>query len=128
MGRCSPESDTALVIFATLITLARAWLAHYHTHGTTNWDVVLSRLLSIVLISSLAARDGDVVRSNIYKGAEYMQYRHVDLYLEGNEPVFEALRAVVTIEYAKGHKNTHGAERKVYLRPLEGKVFQLSTL
>ncbi|KAK9329720.1 hypothetical protein V1520DRAFT_327131 [Lipomyces starkeyi] len=59
----------------------------------------------------------DAARSNLYKGTEFLQYRHVELLLEG-EPKFENLRARFKIEFAKGSKNVRNDDFDLYLRPL----------
>ncbi|KAK9357745.1 hypothetical protein V1504DRAFT_500567 [Lipomyces starkeyi] len=97
--------------------MGRAWLEHHHNHGTWNWDITLARLMSVVLVTSLGCRAGDAARSQCYEGMEFLQYRQVELLLEG-EPKFENLRAQIKIEFAKGSKNVRNEELEFYLRPL----------
>ncbi|KAK9372787.1 uncharacterized protein V1513DRAFT_466306 [Lipomyces chichibuensis] len=103
--------------FMIVSRMGRAWLEHHHNHGTWNWDITLARLMSVVLVTSLGCRAGDAARSQYYEGMEFLQYRHVELLLEG-EPKFENLRAQIKIEFAKGSKNVRNKELEFYLRPL----------
>ncbi|KAJ4373385.1 hypothetical protein N0V83_003680 [Neocucurbitaria cava] len=108
--------------FVTLSRMIRAFLTHHIEHGAWNFDVIMSKCLSVVLISSLACRSGDIARSHGYKGMEYMQYKHIELYLPddvGDEPQFHQLRAAVNIEFAKGAKQTLNENFIRYLRPLD---------
>lgn len=47
-----------------------------------------------------------------------MKYRDIELYLEGDQPIFANLRAIVTIRYAKGRKDVKNADTVHHLRPL----------
>ncbi|RYN21317.1 hypothetical protein AA0112_g10335 [Alternaria arborescens] len=105
--------------YAVLSRLVRAYLTHGIEQGTSNWDVTMARCLSVVLVSSLGARCGDVGLAAGYKGkAYYMQWRHIELFLEGDVPLFSALRVRITLEFEKGNKETHNEETIRYLRPL----------
>lgn len=104
--------------FAVLSRLVRTYLARGIDDGTCSWDVTIAKGLSLVLVSALGARPGDVAQSRLYKGTEYMQYRHVELYIEGDEPVFCNMRARITIEFEKGHKTAMNEETTRYFRPL----------
>lgn len=103
--------------YTVLSRLVRAYLVRALEHGTTSWDVTIARCLSIVLVGSLGARTGDVGRSRQYTGTEYMQYRHIELTIDG-EPEFGNLRARITIEFAKGLKDRMNQETVHFLRPL----------
>lgn len=114
--------------FVTLSRLVRTFLDHNVRYGTWSFDVVIAKCLSVVLVSSLGCRGGDVARSTKYTGAEYLHYKHVVLYLQqagaaaagGAEyPQFQDLRAVITLDYCKGHKDEHNVSQVKYLRPLD---------
>jgi len=47
-----------------------------------------------------------------------MQYRHIQLWIEGDTPSFANLRAQVTLAYNKGHKQAHNAHSTRSIRPL----------
>jgi hypothetical protein len=42
-----------------------------------------------------------------YKGAEYMQYRHIVLYIDGDQATLANLRAIITVGFTKDHKIAH---------------------
>ena len=70
---------------AVLITrMGQAWLNHHHSHGSSNWDITLAKLLSISLVATLRCRGGDVARSHHYSDAYCLQYRHIDLVLDND--------------------------------------------
>lgn len=105
--------------FTIVSRMTKAWLEHHLIHGTWNWDVTISKHLSILIITSLGCRNGDVTRSRGYKGAEHMQYRHFELMIEGDgEPKLENLRARINVEFSKGKKDVGNDDVDYYLRPL----------
>lgn len=104
--------------FTTLSRIVRAYVDRAITKGTLSWDLIIARCLSITLVASLGVRAGDLARSRFYAGQEYLQYRHLHLYLDGNEPRFENLRLEITLEYIKGHKDIDKDEKLAYLEPL----------
>ncbi len=67
----------------------------------------LAKLLSIVLVSSLGCCAGDAAQSGLYTGTKYLQWRHVDLTINGKRAKFEDLSAQITLEYTKGSKDVH---------------------
>jgi hypothetical protein len=67
-----------------LSRMAKAWLDHHTKYGAVNWDITIARLLGVVLTASIGGRCGDVARTCLYKGAEYMQYRPVELMVAGD--------------------------------------------
>jgi len=104
--------------FVTLSRMVRTFLNHCHTHGCWSWDVVISKCLSVVLVAALGARSGDVTRTAQYRGSEYLQWRHIEMYCHG-EAKFENLTVTITLEFEKGSKDTRNKETLRYLRPLE---------
>lgn len=108
--------------FITISRMIRVFLEHHLEHGAWNFDVVVLKCLTIVLIAALGCRSGDVALSQGYKGAEHLQYQHIELFLEvgyGEEPQFKHLRAVLTLDYTKGRKDKHNDSVVKYLRPLD---------
>ena len=113
--------------FVTLSRLVRTFLDHWALHGALNWDIVVVKSLSLVLVASLGARGGDVTQSRGYKDPVHLQYRHVKLYLEAptsthtgldNAPKLTDLRAEISMEFVKGHKVSRNETFIKYLRPL----------
>lgn len=104
--------------FAVLSRLVSSYLSHNIKHGSLNWDIPIAKCLSLVLISALGARSGDVFRSMHYKGQEYLQWRHVRLHLVGSQPSLANVRATITLQYQKFHKIADNEETEYYLSPL----------
>lgn len=108
--------------------MSACWLNHHAAHRTRSWDVTLSRLLGIALVTSLGCRAGDVARSPGYTGNEHLAYKHVELMVNngdddnnnnGTEPTWDQVRARVTLSFAKGYKQGgKGESRTVRLRPI----------
>lgn len=116
--------DKTWVGFVTLSRMVRVFLEHHIQNGALNFDVVMSKCLSVVLIAALGSRSGDVARSDGYKGTEYMQYRHIELYLEAgagrdHPPRFKDLHATITLEYVKWYKDRPNESTVKYFRPLD---------
>ncbi|KAI4188506.1 MAG: hypothetical protein L6R41_002106 [Letrouitia leprolyta] len=107
--------------YAVLSCLVRAFIIRGIEHGTVNWDITIAKCLSVALVSSLGSRTGDVALSYEHKGKPYyLQYRHVELSIEGGEPIFANVRARITLEFEKGHKEELNQETLRHLRPLAG--------
>ncbi|KAI7239636.1 hypothetical protein KC330_g1825 [Hortaea werneckii] len=104
--------------YTALSRLVRAYFERAIYYGTSSWDVTIARSLSMALVASLGVRTGDVGQSRLYSGTEYMQFRHIELSIEGNEAIFANIRASVTIEFAKGLKDELNNDPVRYLRPL----------
>ncbi|PSK56788.1 hypothetical protein B9Z65_6412 [Elsinoe australis] len=97
---------------------------HFISRGTDNFDIVVYKCLYVVLVAALGCRGGDVARSNGYKGREYLQYHHIELYLEsGAKPEYKNLCGIVTLEYVKGSKDKVNASQVRYLKPLDDSEF-----
>ena len=84
--------------------MAIAWFTQHLTHGCRSWDLVISKFLSISLMTSLHARAGDVIRTGRYTGMECLCWKDIELRLEGNEPKVEGFVAQVTLRFEKGFK------------------------
>jgi hypothetical protein len=89
--------------FKTLLALTDAWMNTGLTEGVISWDTYISRQLSIVLISSLAARSGDVVRTQAYKDMECCLFKDLTLSFEGGDNI-EHLIMNVCLRFVKGYK------------------------
>jgi hypothetical protein len=109
--------------FMVLSKMTRLWLDHHHKHGTDSWDIVLARHMSIVVLTSIGARGGDVARSKLYEGIEHMKFLHAELIHEGDEPKFENITVKIIVEFAKNRKSTKNDALEYYLRPLSNPAF-----
>ena len=89
--------------FKTLLALTDAWMNAGLVEGVTSWDTYISRQLSIVLISSLASRSGDVVRTQAYTGMECCLFKDLTLSFEGGNNI-KHLSVNVCLRFVKGYK------------------------
>lgn len=78
-----------------------------------------------MLVSSLRCHVGDAPWNELYTGMEYLQYRHIDLILDGGEAQWENLCARITLEYCKGHKDERNAASEEYLHLLTNQLFNI---
>lgn len=69
--------------FVAVSRMIRSFLEYNLIKGTYSWDHVISKYLSITLISALWCRAGDVGRTRGYKGSEFLHFREVELYIDG---------------------------------------------
>ncbi len=97
--------------------MIQAFLKHSHGAGVESWDIVIAKSLSLVLVSAFACRPGEVSRSKMYKGEEYLKWGDIDLYCDG-EPIYSNLRAAVTLRWEKSFKDRINEDSIKYLRPL----------
>jgi hypothetical protein len=98
--------------------MTKAWLNHHLRFGARNWDLVIAGLLSIVLVTGVGMRVGDVTRSSAYDGLEYVKYKDIQLKVVG-EAKLSNIKARITLSYMKGMKDTLNMDGVFYLRPLE---------
>lgn len=110
--------ESSWIGYATLSRLVRAYLERALCYGTRNWDLIIAKCFSVVLVAALGARAGDVARSHGYTGQEYLQFRHIELTVEGDAPDLANLAATITLEFVKGSKDVRNDERRLHLRPL----------
>lgn len=119
-----PVAEKNWVGFMLNLALSRRHFLHALENGILSWDVFISRHLSIVLISSLCARAGDVVQSHGQSRAGFMQWGHIQVKVtqetstDDTDPFFGMVMRVI-IHYEKGHKDDPSTNREVLLRPLE---------
>ncbi|KAI9823764.1 MAG: hypothetical protein M1832_002321 [Thelocarpon impressellum] len=94
---------TQWVEHALLERMAKAWIKDALNNGCRSWDMRLARLLSVVLVSALNRRSGDIAQSYRYKGAKYLTWADVTLKLERG-PEIKNLVAKFTLRHTKGFK------------------------
>ena len=75
------------------------------TNGTANWDITISGVLNILCLSSLAARSGDLVRSQMEEDSPtaFLNYNDIVLKLVNGKEIVN-LVASVMIRIEKGYK------------------------
>ncbi|KAF8854058.1 hypothetical protein BDZ45DRAFT_806147 [Acephala macrosclerotiorum] len=104
--------------FTIVSRMTRAWLNHHYRFGARNWDLVIAGLLSIVLITAVGMRVGDVTRSSGYDGIQYVKYKDINLRVTG-EAKLANVKARITLSYMKGMKDTLNMDGVFYFRPME---------
>ena len=102
--------------FITVSYMIQKFLNYNHDHGCQTWDVVLYKCFSIVLVTSLGCRAGDVGQTRLYAGVEYLKWKDVRLTLEG-EPL-DNLYMEVVLQYQKNHKDKLNEESIFRFKPL----------
>lgn len=83
--------------------MSRAWLQEALDDGCRSWDVQLHKLFSIVLVSALGCRSGEVARTD-RSVEEYMRWSHIELKLAAGRATIDDLEANITLCYEKGKK------------------------
>lgn len=96
--------------------MCTVWIEYHLTDGSPSWDVTVRKLLSFVLISSTAARPGDLASEQRYWPGPALHYRDILIYFDEERKVdghcslsLEDLSMVVQLRYTKGAK--HNAAR-----------------
>lgn len=94
--------------FRIVEKLANTWIEKSLVDGCLSWDTVLLKLLSVLLMAGLAARCGDITRSALYQGTEFLTFRDVEITLSSQlgdkAPSVQDLRGKFTLKYTKGKK------------------------
>ena len=106
------------ISFAVLSRLVSSFLTHTIQQGTRNWYLPIAKCLSVVLVAALGARPGDVARSYLYTGQEYLRFRNIHLHVVGTEATFANLRATITLEFQRGFEEKQNAETEHFLTPV----------
>jgi hypothetical protein len=84
--------------------MARSWLRLGLDAGCNSWDVHLQKLLSIVMLSALGCRSGELALTGHYT-EEYMRWEHVTLKLEkGGNNTIDDVQASILLCFEKGKK------------------------
>lgn len=83
--------------------MSRAWLQAALDDGCISWDVQLHKLLSIVLLSALGCRSGEVALTGRYVD-EYTRWSHIKLKLAAGGNTVDDLEADVTLCFEKAKK------------------------
>jgi hypothetical protein len=95
----------AWVGFVILQRIIYEWIEVALNDGCLSWDCILLKALSVILQSAVAGRAGDVARSALYKGVEYLKYEDVELTLSSREPLsVQHLSGKLTLKYRKDRK------------------------
>ena len=73
-------------------------------NGTINWDVTMAKVMSIVLVASLASRAGDITVAPLDEQAlPFLCYKDITIKLQGGSEIGN-LVAEVVIRNEKGYK------------------------
>ena len=83
--------------------MARALLGDAIRNGTTSWDFTIFKTFSLVLVSALGARGGDVTLSRGYTN-EYLRYKHIRVVMFDKEDGGKVVGMHVEMAYSKGYK------------------------
>ena len=84
--------------------MSRSWLRLGLDSGCSSWDVHLQKLLSIVMLSALGCRSGELALSVQYE-EEYMSWKHVTLKLtKGGESTVNNIEATILLCFEKNKK------------------------
>jgi len=91
--------------------MARGILGEALSQGTYSWDVAIYKAFSLVFVTSLGSRVGDVGLSSGYgsqtpgQGFDYyMRYEHIRIVMFDSHDGSKTLGMHVDIAYQKGHK------------------------
>jgi hypothetical protein len=89
--------------FLLLRLIVSSYISDAIVNGVFSWDIRITLWLSIVLQASADCRAGEVARSCLCTGKEYLSCGDIDIQLvDGDE--FQNLQAKVVLRYEKGSK------------------------
>lgn len=84
--------------------MVEALVMDAHTNGTSDWDSTISSWLSLVAQQCFSGRQGDIVRSQGYRGTEFIMFEHLDIRLSSKGQAHERLVMNARIYHEKGSK------------------------
>lgn len=93
--------------FKVIHRISQVWIERALKEGTRTWDDVLIKLLGLLLQASCGSRAGDVTRSAMYTGVEYLRWRHLKLKFKDRQQPMDTvqnLTLTIELEFTKGHK------------------------
>jgi len=96
------------ISFMTLLRMSRSWFQRAMSEGTSSWDVMLTKITSVVMQSAMSSRSGDITRSQLYEGFECLCWKDIILTLDEatdrSMPKVEDLRGTFLLRFTKGYK------------------------
>ncbi|KAK0122106.1 hypothetical protein ONS95_010368 [Cadophora gregata] len=108
--------------FMTLLRMGQGWFKRVMAEGTYSWDIVLSKIASIVTQSALSSRSGDITRTQLYEGFECLCWKDITLKLDESSdrgmPRVIDLRGTFMLRFTKGFKDVRNADQPIYCDPL----------
>jgi len=116
-GRQNPRSWLGFQVVRKLID---DFITDAIVNGSRNFDVIVSQVLSILLISSTMARVGDITVSMGYDRASgfYSKWRDVVIKIDGPTASLAHLKIAFSLPHTKGHKGERNTEIIKILEPL----------
>lgn len=97
-----PQREAQWVGITLVKRMVKAMAEEAYTSGTRSWDCTISKILSVVLLSVLGSRAGDITLSQGYENAECLRWEHVHMKLMPGTKSQLLMR--LTLAYEKGHK------------------------
>ncbi|KIW15846.1 hypothetical protein PV08_05896 [Exophiala spinifera] len=99
--------------------MTRDYFRSAFQNGVHNWDVTIQRVLGIMLQVACSARPGDVARTYLYQGDQYVKWKDIELRLDKDASSIQQLRAKVTLRFTKGLKDTTNVDEIKWFDPLD---------
>lgn len=96
-----PQRETQWVGISLVKRMVKAMIEEAIESGTRSWDATIMKTLSIVLLSVLGCRCGDITLSAGYKNVECLRWEHIRIKLK---PGTRKLSMRITLAYEKGDK------------------------
>ncbi|KAK6533764.1 hypothetical protein TWF694_002695 [Orbilia ellipsospora] len=114
-----PSREPQWLGLPVIVQMLATTLSKAYNKGCPSWDIVISRVTSICLVANIGGRAGEVVRSQLYKGDEYMAWKHITMvFLEGDHSVTR-IGVVVKLAFQKSEKSNERASRGLSFSSIE---------
>ena len=101
-GKLSKWTTKEWLTYTIIQKVVSSWFETALSKGVQSWDIVLFKALSMVFMSALGCRAGDIILSGGYP-EEYMVWKHIVIKVNGT-PSVKQLTMTVVIASEKGAK------------------------
>lgn len=96
------------ISFMTLLRMSRSWFQRAMSEGTYSWDIILTKVTSVVMQSAMSSRSGDITRTQLYEALECLCWKDITLKLDEatdrSMPKVADLRGTFLLRFTKGYK------------------------
>ncbi|KAH3949456.1 hypothetical protein HBI24_049340 [Parastagonospora nodorum] len=113
------RTRTALWVGSRLVLMmGQAVITEGLHNGCRNWDSVIQEVLFMSLAISTGSRSGDIARTGMFTGQEYLKWGDIAIQFAPGSAGLEGLVCDISFRYVKGQKDSSNVVSVVRLLPL----------
>ncbi|KAI0815833.1 hypothetical protein GGR55DRAFT_675446 [Xylaria sp. FL0064] len=112
-----PVRDKHWVVTDAVQIMIQTLLQDAIKNGTPSWDIVIMRAVELLLQASCGCRAGEIRRSVLYTGREFLAWKHIVIW-QTTKDGHDILKATITLAFVKGNKDSSARNREIVLSEL----------